>query len=107
MLLKFLTNSNSDIQNGLILKQWRYDGAVIFALALCVFHLVLPEWAFGRDSWIHYEPRSILSTHSTQIQLMVRTRIFHGTLLSLASADGNGYIRLEVSNPKAILFQCS
>ncbi|NXG51462.1 CADN protein, partial [Psilopogon haemacephalus] len=57
---------------------------------------VLPEWAFGRDSWIHYEPRSILSTHSTQIQLMVRTRISHSTLLSLASADGNGYIRLEV-----------
>ncbi|XP_010172162.2 neural-cadherin [Antrostomus carolinensis] len=56
----------------------------------------LPEWAFGRDSWIHYEPRSILSTHSTQIQLMVRTRISHSTLLSLASADGNGYIRLEV-----------
>ncbi|KFQ07158.1 Neural-cadherin, partial [Leptosomus discolor] len=57
---------------------------------------VLPEWAFGRDSWIHYEPRSILSTHSTQIQLMVRTRISHSTLLSLASADGNGYLRLEV-----------
>ncbi|KAM6102157.1 neural-cadherin-like isoform 3-T3 [Theristicus caerulescens] len=58
---------------------------------------VLPEWAFGRDSWIHYEPRSILSTQSTQIQLMVRTRISHSTLLSLASADGNGYIRLEVA----------
>ncbi|KAJ7403125.1 hypothetical protein BTVI_80547 [Pitangus sulphuratus] len=57
---------------------------------------VLPEWAFGRDSWIHYEPRSILSTRSTRIQLMVRTRISHSTLLSLASADGNGYIRLEV-----------
>ncbi|XP_071594073.1 neural-cadherin-like isoform X2 [Heliangelus exortis] len=57
---------------------------------------VLPEWAFGRDSWIHYEPRSILSTQSTQVQLMVRTRISHSTLLSLASADGNGYIRLEV-----------
>ncbi|RMC15145.1 hypothetical protein DUI87_07327 [Hirundo rustica rustica] len=57
---------------------------------------VLPEWAFGRDSWIHYEPRSTLSTRSTRIQLMVRTRISHSTLLSLASADGNGYIRLEV-----------
>ncbi|XP_042642142.1 neural-cadherin-like isoform X2 [Tyto alba] len=57
---------------------------------------VLPEWAFGRDSWIHYEPKSILSTHSTRIQLMVRTRISHSTLLSLASADGNGYIRLEM-----------
>ncbi|XP_064248017.1 neural-cadherin-like isoform X2 [Passer domesticus] len=57
---------------------------------------VLPEWAFGRDSWIHYEPRSILSTRSTRIQLLVRTRISHSTLLSLASADGNGYIRLEV-----------
>ncbi|XP_010150049.1 PREDICTED: neural-cadherin-like, partial [Eurypyga helias] len=57
---------------------------------------VLPEWAFGRDSWIHYEPRSIVSTRSTQIQLMVRTRISHSTLLSLASEDGNGYIRLEV-----------
>ncbi|NXD66469.1 CADN protein, partial [Eolophus roseicapillus] len=57
---------------------------------------VLPEWAFGRDSWIHYEPRSILSTHSTQIQMMVRTRISHSTLLSLSSASGNGYIRLEV-----------
>uniref|UniRef100_A0A663N2N9 Neural-cadherin-like n=2 Tax=Athene cunicularia TaxID=194338 RepID=A0A663N2N9_ATHCN len=57
---------------------------------------VLPEWAFGRDSWIHYEPRSILSTHSTRIQLMVRTRISHSTLLSLASADGNGYIHLEM-----------
>ncbi|NXC17943.1 CADN protein, partial [Corythaeola cristata] len=57
---------------------------------------VLPEWAFGRDSWIHYEPRSILSIPSTRIQLMVRTRISHSTLLSLASADGNGYIRLEV-----------
>ncbi|NXN66336.1 CADN protein, partial [Himantopus himantopus] len=57
---------------------------------------VLPEWAFGRDSWIHYEPRSIFRTHSTQIQLMVRTRISHSTLLSLASADGNGYIQLEV-----------
>ncbi|NXG28398.1 CADN protein, partial [Dromaius novaehollandiae] len=56
----------------------------------------LPEWAFGRDSWIHYEPRSILSAHSTHIQLMVRTRISHSTLLSLASAGGNGYIRLEV-----------
>ncbi|KAK2527877.1 neural-cadherin [Columba guinea] len=58
---------------------------------------VLPEWAFGRDSWIHYEPRSILGSHSTRIQLMVRTRISHSTLLSLASADGNGYIRLEVT----------
>uniref|UniRef100_A0A8C9MJX2 CADN protein n=1 Tax=Serinus canaria TaxID=9135 RepID=A0A8C9MJX2_SERCA len=57
---------------------------------------VLPEWAFGRDSWIHYEPRSILSTRSTRVQLLVRTRISHSTLLSLASADGNGYIRLEV-----------
>jgi len=38
---------------------------------------------------------------------MVRTRISHSTLLSLASADGNGYIQLEVSSPKAILFQCS
>ncbi|KAF4798042.1 hypothetical protein TURU_066602 [Turdus rufiventris] len=57
---------------------------------------VLPEWAFGRDSWIHYEPRSILSTRSTRIQLMVRTRLSHSTLLSLASADGNGHIRLEV-----------
>ncbi|NXQ88043.1 CADN protein, partial [Nyctibius grandis] len=57
---------------------------------------VLPEWAFARDSWIHYELRSILSMHSTQIQLMVRTRISHSTLLSLASADGNGYIQLEV-----------
>lgn len=69
--------------------------------------LVLPEWAFGRDSWIHYELRSILSTHSTQIQLMVRTRISHSTLLSLSSADGNGYIQLEVSSPKAILLQRS
>ncbi|NWZ65567.1 CADN protein, partial [Acrocephalus arundinaceus] len=57
---------------------------------------VLPEWAFGRDSWIHYEPRSILSTRSTRIQLMVRTRLSHSTLLSLASADDNGYIQLEV-----------
>ncbi|NXU52532.1 CADN protein, partial [Turnix velox] len=57
---------------------------------------VLPEWAFGRDSWIYYEPRSILRTHSTQIRLMVRTRISHSTLLSLASADGNGYIQLQV-----------
>ncbi|NXD06594.1 CADN protein, partial [Nothocercus nigrocapillus] len=56
----------------------------------------LPEWAFGRDSWIHYEPRSSLSAHSTHIQLMVRTRISHSTLLSLASAHGHGHIRLEV-----------
>ncbi|NXK44512.1 CADN protein, partial [Chauna torquata] len=57
---------------------------------------VLPEWAFGRDSWIHYEPRSTRSTRSTRIQLMVRTRISRSTLLSLASADGSGYVRLEV-----------
>ncbi|KAF2981864.1 hypothetical protein EK904_011818 [Melospiza melodia maxima] len=57
---------------------------------------VLPEWAFGRDSWIHYEPRSTRSRRSTRVQLLVRTRISHSTLLSLASADGNGHIRLEV-----------
>ncbi|XP_015711387.1 neural-cadherin-like [Coturnix japonica] len=57
---------------------------------------VLPEWAFGRDSWIHYEPRNTLSTLSTRIQLMVRTRISRSTLLSLASADGSSFIRLEV-----------
>uniref|UniRef100_A0A8D2N0U5 Neural-cadherin-like n=1 Tax=Zonotrichia albicollis TaxID=44394 RepID=A0A8D2N0U5_ZONAL len=57
---------------------------------------VLPEWAFGRDSWIHYEPRSTRSTRSTRVQLLVRTRISHSTLLSLASADGNSHIRLEV-----------
>uniref|UniRef100_A0A8C5INF3 CADN protein n=1 Tax=Junco hyemalis TaxID=40217 RepID=A0A8C5INF3_JUNHY len=57
---------------------------------------VLPEWAFGRDSWIHYEPRSTRSTRSTRVQLLVRTRISHSTLLSLASADSNGHIRLEV-----------
>ncbi|OXB79892.1 UNVERIFIED_CONTAM: hypothetical protein H355_000922 [Colinus virginianus] len=57
---------------------------------------VLPEWAFGRDSWIHYEPRHTPSTLSTRIQLMVRTRISRSTLLSLASADGSSFIRLEV-----------
>ncbi|NXC80422.1 CADN protein, partial [Cercotrichas coryphoeus] len=57
---------------------------------------VLPEWAFGRDSWIHYEPRSILSSRSTRIQLLVRTRLSHSTLLSLASADGNGHLQLQV-----------
>ncbi|NWT65859.1 CADN protein, partial [Prunella himalayana] len=57
---------------------------------------VLPEWAFGRDSWIHYEPRSPISSRSTRVQLLVRTRLARSTLLSLASADGNGHIRLEV-----------
>ncbi|XP_006274014.3 neural-cadherin [Alligator mississippiensis] len=57
---------------------------------------VLPEWAFGRDSWIHYDLKNILSAHTTQIQLMVRTRIAFSTLLSMASTHGNGYIRLEM-----------
>ncbi|XP_071890555.1 neural-cadherin isoform X2 [Anas platyrhynchos] len=57
---------------------------------------VLPEWAFGRDSWIHYEPRSTRSARSTRVRLMVRTRISRSTLLSLASADGSAYMRLEV-----------
>ncbi|NWX92829.1 CADN protein, partial [Nothoprocta pentlandii] len=57
----------------------------------------LPEWAFGRDSWIHYEPSSSPSTRSTHVQLMVRTRIAHGTLLSLAAPRAAAYVRLEVA----------
>uniref|UniRef100_A0A8C4VM31 Neural-cadherin n=1 Tax=Gopherus evgoodei TaxID=1825980 RepID=A0A8C4VM31_9SAUR len=57
---------------------------------------VLLEWAFGRNSWIHYELKSFLSAHVTQVQLMVRTRVSFSTLLSMASADGSRYIRLEV-----------
>ncbi|CAM5089054.1 unnamed protein product [Eretmochelys imbricata] len=57
---------------------------------------VLLEWAFGRDSWIHYELKRFLSAHITQVQLMVRTRVSFSTLLSMASADGSEYIRLEV-----------
>uniref|UniRef100_A0A8C3FEP6 Neural-cadherin n=1 Tax=Chrysemys picta bellii TaxID=8478 RepID=A0A8C3FEP6_CHRPI len=57
---------------------------------------VLLDWAFGRDSWIHYELKSFLSAHITQVQLMVRTRVSFSTLLSMASADGSRYIRLEV-----------
>ncbi|KAG6933677.1 Cadherin-N [Chelydra serpentina] len=59
---------------------------------------VLLEWAFGRDSWINYELKSFLSAHITQVQLMVRTRVSFSTLLSMASADGSGYIRLEVAD---------
>ncbi|NXY89018.1 CADN protein, partial [Alcedo cyanopectus] len=57
---------------------------------------VLPEWAFGKDSWIHLEPRSAPDTGSTRVQLLVRTRLAHSTLLSLASADRSRSIRLEV-----------
>lgn len=74
---------------------------------MCALCLVLPEWAFGRDSWIHYEPRSTRSARSTRVRLMVRTRISRSTLLSLASADGSGYMRLEVGAPKALLLQSS
>lgn len=81
-----------------------WDFLLVFVSVLC---LVLPEWAFGRDSWIHYEPRSTRSARSTRVQLMVRTRISRSTLLSLASADGSGYMRLEVGAPKALLLQSS
>uniref|UniRef100_A0A8D0HKE9 Neural-cadherin n=1 Tax=Sphenodon punctatus TaxID=8508 RepID=A0A8D0HKE9_SPHPU len=57
---------------------------------------VLPEWAFGRDSWIHYELKSVPATHNNYVQLVVRKRGSFGTLLSMASLDGHGYIRLEV-----------
>ncbi|XP_054841872.1 neural-cadherin-like [Eublepharis macularius] len=57
---------------------------------------VVPEWTFGRDSWIHYELKNMLSAYKIRVQLMVRTRMSSCTLLSMTSADGNGYIRMEV-----------
>ncbi|XP_077207979.1 neural-cadherin-like isoform X2 [Paroedura picta] len=57
---------------------------------------VLPEWTFGRDSWIHYELKNMLNAYKIQVQLMVRTRMSSCSLLSMTSADGNGYIRMEV-----------
>ncbi|XP_060100312.1 neural-cadherin-like [Heteronotia binoei] len=57
---------------------------------------VLPEWTFGRNSWIHYELENMLNAYNIQVQLMVRTRMSSCTLLSMTSADGNGYIRMEV-----------
>uniref|UniRef100_F6UJH5 Uncharacterized protein n=1 Tax=Ornithorhynchus anatinus TaxID=9258 RepID=F6UJH5_ORNAN len=59
---------------------------------------VLPEWSFGRDSWLRFKLKGPLSAHQTHVQLMVRTRASSGTLLSLASAAGPGHIRLEVVN---------
>ncbi|XP_074841792.1 neural-cadherin-like [Carettochelys insculpta] len=57
---------------------------------------VLLEWDFRRNSWIHYELKSFPSTHITEVQLMVRTRVSFSTILCMASANGSGYIRLEV-----------
>ncbi|KAJ7337971.1 hypothetical protein JRQ81_010497 [Phrynocephalus forsythii] len=57
---------------------------------------VLPEWTFGKDSWIHYELKTVFNTFNTYVQLSVRTRMPHSTLLSMASVDGSGYIRVEI-----------
>ncbi|XP_044280259.1 neural-cadherin-like [Varanus komodoensis] len=57
---------------------------------------VLPEWTFGKDSWIHYELKTVFNTYITHAHLAVRTRMSYSTLLSMASSDGSGYIRVEV-----------
>ncbi|KAH0617555.1 hypothetical protein JD844_015936 [Phrynosoma platyrhinos] len=56
----------------------------------------LPEWTFGKDSWILYELKSVFNAYSTHVRLSVRTRMSSSTLLSMASTDGNGFIRVEV-----------
>ncbi|XP_053251573.1 neural-cadherin-like isoform X2 [Podarcis raffonei] len=56
----------------------------------------LPEWTFGKDSWIHYELKTLFNAYHTRVQLAVRTRMSFCTLLSMASSDGSGYIRVEV-----------
>ncbi|XP_053101938.1 neural-cadherin-like [Hemicordylus capensis] len=58
----------------------------------------IPEWTFGKDSWIHYELKRVFNTYNTYIQLAVRTRMSSSTLLNMVSADGSEYIRVEVIN---------
>ncbi|KAJ6663946.1 hypothetical protein lerEdw1_008900 [Lerista edwardsae] len=56
----------------------------------------LPEWTFGKDSWIHYELKTVFNAYHTRVQLVVRTRMSSSTLLSMSSPDGSGYIRMEI-----------
>uniref|UniRef100_A0A8D0DKZ2 Neural-cadherin-like n=1 Tax=Salvator merianae TaxID=96440 RepID=A0A8D0DKZ2_SALMN len=58
---------------------------------------VLPEWTFGKDSWIHYELKMGLNVYHTHLQLAIRTRMATSTLLRMTSVNGNGYIRVEVN----------
>ncbi|XP_069477477.1 neural-cadherin-like [Ambystoma mexicanum] len=58
---------------------------------------VLPEWSFAKDSWIDYQLSDPLSTQSTLVQLMVRTRTAFGTILMMSSIDARAYIKLEVA----------
>ncbi|MEE6523696.1 hypothetical protein FKM82_022710, partial [Ascaphus truei] len=62
------------------------------------FQLVLQEWTFERDSWIHYQIQASLSLQTTHVQLMARTRDSFCTLLSLASKDRTSFLRLEVAD---------
>ncbi|KAJ1193131.1 hypothetical protein NDU88_002436 [Pleurodeles waltl] len=57
---------------------------------------VLPEWSFAKESWIDYQLKDPLSTHSTRVQLMVRTRTTFGTILMMSTTDARAYIRMEV-----------
>ncbi|XP_029447582.1 LOW QUALITY PROTEIN: neural-cadherin-like [Rhinatrema bivittatum] len=58
----------------------------------------LLEGTFEGRSWVHYQLRGLLSTQSTHIQLMVRTRASSGTLLRLASRDGRVHLSLQVTD---------
>ncbi|KAM4688915.1 neural-cadherin-like [Discoglossus pictus] len=85
--------------NGLCRSDWRsvkcdcYPG---YHGDYCV--TALQEWSFEKDSWIQHNIHTSPSLHSTYIQLMARTRVLFGTLLSLVSKNRSSFLRLNVDD---------
>ncbi|KAM3928305.1 neural-cadherin-like isoform 2-T2 [Leptodactylus fuscus] len=58
--------------------------------------IALQEWNFERGSWVHFVIHHPLSTQTTQVQLLVRTRTASSTVLHLVSKDRSSFLRLEI-----------